>query len=178
VRKQESAISRVLSTTIIHLGQPSPTASSNLPGSPLGTGGADKPHTPLFGLAPGGVYRAANCYQSRGALLPHLFTLTGQAGGIFSVALSMGSRPPGVTWRLVRRSPDFPLQAFGVQRLSGQLLLSRARSLLQISGSCWANATLRSGFFQFEQTLIQNIALLTGRPGNGFGDFLVRQLAR
>src|SRR5690606_15734293 len=29
-------------------------------------------------------------------------------GGIFSVALSMDSRPPGVTWRLVRRSPDFP----------------------------------------------------------------------
>ena len=78
VRKQESAISRVLSTTIIHLRQPSPTASSNLPGSPLGTGGADKPHTPLFGFAPGGVYRAANCYQSRGALLPHHFTLTGK----------------------------------------------------------------------------------------------------
>ncbi len=36
----------------------------------------DKPRTPLFGLAPGGVYRAASCYQSRGALLPHLFTLT------------------------------------------------------------------------------------------------------
>jgi hypothetical protein len=34
--------------------------------------------TSLFGLAPGGVYRAANCYQSRGALLPHLFTLTDQ----------------------------------------------------------------------------------------------------
>ena len=32
--------------------------------------------TPLFGLAPGGVYHAANRYQSRGALLPHLFTLT------------------------------------------------------------------------------------------------------
>jgi len=110
VRKQESAISRVLSTTIIHLGQSSPTASSNLPGSPLGTGGADKPRTPLFGLAPGGVYRAANCYQSRGALLPHHFTLTdSEVGGIFSVALSMGSHPPGVTWRLVRRSPDFPL---------------------------------------------------------------------
>jgi len=66
--------------------------------------------TPLFGLAPGGVYRAADCYQPRGALLPHLFTLTGLApGGLFSVALSMGSRPPGVTWRPVRRSPDFPL---------------------------------------------------------------------
>ena len=67
--------------------------------------------TPLFGLAPGGVYRAASCYQSRGALLPHLFTLTGRKpGGIFSVALSIGSRLPGVTWRPVRRSPDFPLQ--------------------------------------------------------------------
>jgi len=34
-RKREPAVSRVLSRTIIHLGQPSPTASSNLPGSPL-----------------------------------------------------------------------------------------------------------------------------------------------
>jgi len=81
----ERAVSRVLSRTIIHLGQPSPTG--NLPGSPLGTGGGRSistpllgalsfARTPLFGLAPGGVYRAANCYQSRGALLPHLFTLT------------------------------------------------------------------------------------------------------
>ena len=117
--KPEPAISRVLSRAIIHLGRPSPAVSSNLPGSPLGTGGgagiaahlaAAALHlTPLFGLAPGGVYRAADCYQPRGALLPHLFTLT-IAGGIFSVALSVGSHPPGVTWRLVRRSPDFPLQ--------------------------------------------------------------------
>ncbi len=78
VRKQESAISRVLSWTTIHLGRPSPIASSNLPGSPLGAGGADRSlRTPLFGLAPGGVYHAAACYQPRGALLPHLFTLTG-----------------------------------------------------------------------------------------------------
>ncbi len=35
-----------------------------------------RPRTPLFGLAPGGVYRAASWCQSRGALLPHLFTLT------------------------------------------------------------------------------------------------------
>ena len=34
-RKKEPAVSRVLSWTTIHLGQPSPTASSNLPGSPL-----------------------------------------------------------------------------------------------------------------------------------------------
>ena len=30
----------------------------------------------LFGLAPGGVYLATNCYQSHGALLPHPFSLT------------------------------------------------------------------------------------------------------
>src|SRR5579871_5787367 len=29
-------------------------------------------------------------------------------GGMFSVALSMGSRPPGVTWHPVLWSPDFP----------------------------------------------------------------------
>jgi len=65
----------------------------------------------LFGLAPGGVYRAAVCCHPRGALLPHLFTLAGafqRLGGIFSVALSVGSRPPGVTWHPVLWSPDFP----------------------------------------------------------------------
>ncbi len=110
VREPKPAISRVLSSTTIHLGQLSPAASSNLPGSSLGTDDEPEARTPLFGLAPGGVYRAANCYQSRGALLPHLFTLTDDVGGLFSVALSMGSRPPGVTWRPVRRSPDFPLR--------------------------------------------------------------------
>jgi hypothetical protein len=83
----EPTVSRVLSGTIIHLGRLSPAASSNLPGNPLGTDGGRSlatpllgalrfARTPLFGLAPGGVYRAANCCQSRGALLPHLFTLT------------------------------------------------------------------------------------------------------
>tara|TARA_Y100000590_G_scaffold236924_1_gene266653 strand:+ start:75 stop:239 length:165 start_codon:yes stop_codon:yes gene_type:complete len=31
-------------------------------------------------------------------------------GGIFSAALSVSSRFPGVTWHLVRWSPDFPLK--------------------------------------------------------------------
>jgi len=29
-------------------------------------------------------------------------------GGLLSVALSVGSHPPGVTWRSTLRSPDFP----------------------------------------------------------------------
>ena len=56
-----------------------------------------------------------SCCQDCGALLPHRFTLTGyrdlhrgSLGGLLSVALSVGSRPPGVTWHLIRRSPDFP----------------------------------------------------------------------
>ena len=58
---------------------------------------------------------AARCCHPRGALLPHLFTLAGTAGTgpairrrLFSVALSVGSRLPGVTWHPARRSPDFP----------------------------------------------------------------------
>jgi hypothetical protein len=50
----------------------------------------------LFGLAPHGVCPAGTDYSARGALLPHLFTLTRKRrrkakipGGIFSVALSV-----------------------------------------------------------------------------------------
>ena len=46
-------VSRVLSRTAIHLGRPSPNASSNLPES-----GAGHAKGFLFGLAPGGVYNA------------------------------------------------------------------------------------------------------------------------
>ena len=31
-------------------------------------------------------------------------------GGLFSAALSVGSRPPGVTWHFTLWSPDFPLK--------------------------------------------------------------------
>jgi len=70
--KDESRpISRVLSRAIIHLGLLSPASSSDLPEDIAGRDIAF-----LFGLAPGGVFHAANCYQLRGALLPHHFTLT------------------------------------------------------------------------------------------------------
>ena len=113
-------VSRVLSWAIIHLGLPSPAASSDLPESTAGNGVAF-----LFGLAPGGVYLAAACYHLRGALLPHHFTLTlpftnEQTGGIFSVALSVGSRPPGITWHPALWSPDFPPHP-EMERLPGRL---------------------------------------------------------
>jgi len=65
------SISRVLSWTIIHLRRTSPFAWSDLPESTEGHGIGF-----LFGLAPDGVYHRHACCQPRGALLPHLFTLT------------------------------------------------------------------------------------------------------
>gem|GEM_PF-6257363 len=71
LKNESQPISRVLSWTTIPLGYASPHTSSNLPGSSAGrTNGS------LFGLAPGGVCRAVECYHPRGALLPHPFTLT------------------------------------------------------------------------------------------------------
>lgn len=65
------SISRVLSWTIIPLGDKLLCRSSNLP--ELWTG---PPIEFLFGLATSGVYLAARCYQRHGVLLPHPFTLT------------------------------------------------------------------------------------------------------
>jgi hypothetical protein len=81
-----------------------------------------EPRASLFGLAPGGVCRATECYHRRGALLPHPFTLTASLrrfGGLLSVALSVDSRPPGVTWRLALGARTF-LHACA-QRLPGRL---------------------------------------------------------
>ena len=51
-------------------------------------------------------------YRSRGALLPHRFTLAcapeRAIGGLLSVALSIASRRPGVTRHSALRSSDFP----------------------------------------------------------------------
>ena len=73
----------------------------------------------LLGFAPGGVYRASQVTLAAGALLPHRFTLAcagtseleAAIGGLLSAALSLASRPVGVTDHPVLRGPDFPLGA-------------------------------------------------------------------
>jgi hypothetical protein len=98
--------------TAIPLGRPLPAASSNQPGRRS----EDRPcaHSPgePCRVAPirfcsrwGLPCRA--CYQPRGALLPHRFTLaTGlRRGGLFSVALSLGSPPPDVIRHRVSLEP-------------------------------------------------------------------------
>src|SRR5690606_9713571 len=84
----------------------------------------------LFGLAPGGVCRAVACCHRRGALLPHPFTLASalrRFGGLLSVALSVGSRPPGVTWHL--GPPEPGLSSTDPGRVRSDCLASSAPTL-------------------------------------------------
>src|SRR5688572_2026090 len=128
--KRSQPVSRVLSKATIPLGLASPQASGSLPGRRAGRAlrrlSSSRPS--LFGLAPDGVCHAASGCPSRGALLPHHFTLASvlrRFGGLLSVALSVGSRRREVISRPARWSPDFPPHPLvlkeGVQRLLGQL---------------------------------------------------------
>ncbi len=96
-----------MSWTIIHLRCLSPDTLSDLPGSHVDH--MLRMRAPLFGLAPGGVYHAINVAINAVRSYRTISPLPAIAGGIFSVALSMGSRPPGITWHPVLWSPDFPL---------------------------------------------------------------------
>ena len=103
-------ISRVLSWTTIHLGSASPQTSSNLPGNPRGPRVAKClfPYLVLlqvgFTVPRNVATRAVRSYRTVSPL-----PAPKRLGGLLSVALSVGSRPPGVTWHLALWSPDFPL---------------------------------------------------------------------
>jgi hypothetical protein len=121
--------------TAIPLGRPLPAASSNQPGRRL----EDEPcthsarlltpepccATPIRFCSRWGL-PCRSCYQSRGALLPHRFTLTAGTcvrtlgrGGLFSVALSLGSPPPDVIRHRVSLEPG--LSSASRRRPSGRL---------------------------------------------------------
>ena len=77
-----------------------------------GTRAATCVATSLFGLAPGGVCRAAKCCHWRGALLPHRFTLTSfiaEASAVYFLlhfpSAHAAQALPGTS---SARSPDFP----------------------------------------------------------------------
>src|SRR5690625_1412779 len=82
-------VSRVLSRTVIHLGRLSPAVSSGLPGC-----GAGRAVASLFGLASGGVCRAAavasRAVRSCRTLSPLPVSLP-TTGGLLSVALCVKS---------------------------------------------------------------------------------------
>jgi len=95
----------------IHLGRPLPDASRDLPGRRRGNppAGANAGSPPLFGLAPGGACRAVpvagDAVRSYRTLSPLPTFAEASVGGLLSVALSLGSPPPGVTRRRVPVEP-------------------------------------------------------------------------
>jgi len=113
------SVSRVLSAPqglvpgegmTIHLGRPLPNASCNRPGRRCGNSPAGRTSLPpLFGFAPGGVYLAApvarRAVRSYRTLSPLPFSAETSKGGLLSVALSLGSPPPGVTRHRVTVEP-------------------------------------------------------------------------
>ena len=87
--------------TAIPLGRRLPGVSSNLPGRPIRTlirRFLSAP--PLFGFAPGGVCRAASvagrAVRSYRTVSPLPAEAQAAAGGLLSVALSLGSPPPDI----------------------------------------------------------------------------------
>ena len=93
----------------------------------------------LFAFAPDGVYQAAPLPTRWCALTApfQLFSRHGGGGVFFSVALSVGSPRPAVSWHPALRSPDFPRMLREHARPPGPLacgILARRERLL---GAMW-----------------------------------------
>src|SRR5579862_3369507 len=103
----------------IPLGRSSPSASRDQPGQRRGNALVrdlvDPDRPPLFGLAPGGVYRAiavtGDAVRSYRTLSPLPGGRRRRPGGLLSVALSLGSPPPGVTRHRVSVEPGLSSNA-------------------------------------------------------------------
>ncbi len=131
---------------IIHLGPRSPVDSCNLPGGSNGQSFHPRGDiASLFGLAPGGVCRAGPVTRTAVSSylafspLPEGRAVGGRppvgvrpacrrSGGMFSVALSLGSPPLGVTQHPALWSSDFPPPGFNPRRRSPCLLRSYCQS--------------------------------------------------
>jgi hypothetical protein len=101
-------VSVPLRVAVIPLGPAFLPGSSDLPESR-----AERATPPLlFGLAPRGVCPAGLNYSSRGALLPHLFTLTPRGGRYVFCGTFRETRferaPPAVSRHAALWRPDFP----------------------------------------------------------------------
>ncbi len=91
--------------TTMYLGPALPPASSDLPGSQARRATSSSPIWSCTGWGLPCHFR----HRKRGELLPHRFTLTSpRRGGLFSVALSVGSLLLGVTQHPALRCSDFP----------------------------------------------------------------------
>ena len=69
-----------------------------------------------FTVPPSVTTDAVRSYRT---LSPLPALLAQRLGGLLSVALSVDSRPPGVTWRFARRARTFLRISFEIRRLPG-----------------------------------------------------------
>jgi hypothetical protein len=115
----------------IPLGRSLPSVSCDRPerrreGSPGISGYPPMPAAPTWSCSRWGFPCRCRCRQ-RGALLPHRFTLAARrvfpnrAGGVLSVALSLGSPPPGVTRHRASVEPGLSSPRPSGERPSGRL---------------------------------------------------------
>ena len=110
-------VSRVLSRAAIHLGRASPRASSDLPGS--GAGHACR--SPIWSRSRWGL-PCHRCCHRRGALLPHLFTLTRAWRAVsFLWHFPWARAPQALPGTLPCGARTFLSAASAAQRLPGRL---------------------------------------------------------
>jgi len=141
--------------TTIPLASPLLARSSDLPGDSDGPSGpAFAGRLPIWSCSVRG-FACHPCYHGRGALLPHLFTLTrlrradarlrrskllaglprrspegAKAGGVFSVPLSFRLPWPGITRRTALRSSDFPPRPRALRRYGAAVIWLAAKERL------------------------------------------------
>ena len=92
-----------------------------------------------------------------------------QAGGLFSAALSVGSRLPGVTWHSALWSPDFPLPSR--KRTNSDCLVNSPALIIHRIGHWWGylhllaqlNRHCIQGLLVFARNLAGNIRSATRR---------------
>ena len=102
--------------------------------------GAGRSSSPIWSCSTWGLPCQRRC-RRRGALLPHLFTLTlgpKTRGGTFSVALSVKPAyeraPPAVSRHAALRRPDFPLGEAGAPAQPSDHPPGESISIIQVLG--------------------------------------------
>ncbi len=108
-----------------------------------------------FAVPPSVATGAVRSYRT---LSPLPAPFAGGLGGLLSVALSVGSRPPGVTWRRALGARTF-LHACA-QRLSGRLRL-------RMVGSIGGGSKVLAGFFAEPQRRFVQLAALAAGDARG-----------
>ncbi len=130
----------------IPLGRPLPSASCDRPerrrgGTPGTPDRSGAPAAPTWSCSRWGFPCRRRC-RRRGALLPHRFTLAARpacrrrGGGVLSVALSLGSPPPGVTRHRTSVEPGLssPRERRAAIRPSGKSRFGRSWTICQSPG--------------------------------------------